>query len=308
MALSTKTAQQAWDRVQEDLGLDINSPAYAFRFSDQNEADRTVIGSVYDLVAPFYKKRVTLVPSTVGAYYVSGASWDVDLLRLTATMNRNFASTDVGCIVVFRDGDDIYMGTVESFVSTTVVELSGDNLPAADIAALEDVILAKTGLTSDTASLSSVDMARAGQEVTLNLFSTLVTGTSAIRTKEATPEEIATFRSADNRNKNMILFALSGNAIYLAKGSSVGSTYGTLTLEYPGWPTAVTTDASLKDVPDGSIYELCILQWEKMIRRRLGIPEPDLTKEIQTHIENVYGAFGRSLSFETRKEKIAKLI
>jgi len=307
MSLSTKTALEAWDRVQQDLGLSINSPAYPFRFSDQNEADRTVIGSVYDLVAPFYKTQVTLVPSTVGAYYVSGASWDVDLLRLTATMNRDFAASDVGCLVVFRDGNDIYLGTVNAFVSVTVVELAGDNLPAADIAALEYVLLSKTAPTSDIASLSSVDMARAGQEVSLNLFSSLTTSTSAVRTKEATIEEIKTFRASGNQNKNLILFSLSGNNLYLAKGSSLTS-YGTLTLEYPGWPTRVTTDASVKDVPDGSIYELCILQWEKMLRRRLGMAEPELTKEIQTHIENAYTAFGRSLTFEARKEKIAKLI
>lgn len=305
--LSTKTALEAWDRVQIDLGLDANSPAYAFRFSDQNEADRTVIGSVYDLVAPFYKKQVTLVPSTVGAYYVSGASWDVDTSELTATMNRDFASTDVGCLVVLRDGTDIYLGTVEAFVSVTVVQLSGDNLPAADIAALEDVLLAKTAPTSDIASLSSIDMARAGQEVGLNLFTTLTTSTSPVRTKEATIEEIQTFRPADNRNKNLIRFALSGNSLYLAKGSSLAS-YGTLTLEYPGWPTAVTSDSSLKDVPDGAIYELSILQWEKMIRRRLGIPEPELRSEIQQHISNAYTAFGRSLSFEARKEKLNRLI
>ena len=306
MALSDITVTEAWDRVRSDLKLTQNNPAYPFRFSDLNESIRMIVGLFYDLMASFYEQTTTLVPSTVGAYYVSGASWDVDLNRLTATMNRDFAASDVGCEVMFLDGSSVYLATVSAFVSVTVVELTGDNLPAADIAALEYVLLAKTAPTSDIASLSSIDMMRQGQQVRLKLFSSLITSTSAVRTKPATIEEIKIFRASANQNKNLILFALSGNNLYLAKGSSLTS-YGTLTLYYPGMPLDVTADASNLDIPKGTPYELAIMQWEKTLRRRNGMPEPDLTKEIQTHIQNLYRTYGAEISATDEKERINKL-
>lgn len=306
MALSTKTAKEAWDRVQEDLGLNANSPAHAFRISDQNEAIRMIVGLFYDLMASFYESSTTLVPSTTGARLVSGGSWTASTNRLTATMNRDFAASDVGNFIAFTDDSNEYGGVVSAFVSTTVVELSGDNLPTSNLATLTQIILLATSPTSDVASLSSIDMMRSGQQIRMKLFSSLTTSTSAIRTKPATVEEIKVFRASANQNKNVIIFALSGNNLYLAKGSSLSS-YGTLTLFYPGMPINVTDDDSEWDIPDGTPYELAIMQWEKILRRRLGMPEPDLTKEIQTHIQNMYATFGGELSAEVQKEKAAKL-
>lgn len=293
-----------WGRVEQDLPIDVNSSAYIFRIQDMNEAVRMVIGLFYDLLSTHYRKSYLPNVPTSGAYGVSGMSWVAATKRLTATMNRVFATSDEGSLISFRIGTSIYIATVLTRISDTVVVLDG-TLPAADNT-VDSVLLGATGPVSDSVNLASLDMMRTGQQITVAVSSSLTTATSAVRTKAATIEQLKNFRSSALENKNTIVFALVGSTLNLAKGASLSS-YGTLTVFYPGMPVNITADTDSLDIPDGPAYELAVLQLEKVIRGRLGIKQPDLTKEIEGHIRSLYNTFQGEISAEVLKEKLTKL-
>lgn len=303
MALSNRwTADKIWREAVVDIGESAWGVVLPFeRFNLINRAIETVVGQFYDLLAQSYMTEVTPVLSTTGKYYSSGASYDADTDTLTATMNESFASTDVGKVIVFREAANVYLGTILSYTSTTAVVVTGDNLPSADIATVDDVIVVGTTPTSDQISLEDLSIMRAGQQFRLELESTV---TEAIVYR--TTEELRTFRTTAAQNLKTIAVAFSGNILYLKKGTSLSS-YGTLTIRYPKLPDQVSAAGDYLDVPDGITMQLVTMYLRTLIYSRLKIVKEDNKGEIENMIRRMYNTFGAEVSAETVEEKVMML-
>jgi len=294
------TANEIWLEAFRDVGFDQNSPIVIERFQLVNRAVDKVATEFSGILWPSYMEQATIVTSTSGNFGVSGMSYVTLTSRLTATMNSSFVAADLGKMVVFRDVASVFVGTITVIVSTTVVTLSGNNLPAADIATVNAVQMAGTTITNDQASIAGIDLLRIGGELKFSLQSSLTNYIDAVSV-----HEIRTFRSGSIANVNRIIWAIEGDTILLARGTSLSS-YGTLTLHYPRFPTAVVADADLVDIPDGAPLSLAILHLEAIIARRLKVPV-NLRAEMQDQIRNIMQSYGLVVSSEEIEKRVAAL-
>lgn len=301
MALSRLwQTKEIWREAFRGVNFPQNDAIYNERFVLINRAVISTIGQFYDLVATSYMTSVTSVPSNDARYYVSGASWDADTNRLTVTMDTDFTATDVGKFVVFHDGTSGYAGTVSEFVSTTVVELEGDNLPSSDIATVDYVIMLATAPGGDTLNLSSLKIMRYGQQVAIDVQSSVTTTLEAV-----TLERLRKFRSSAAGDLKKIVWAFVGDNLYLDKGDSLSS-YGTLTIFYPKTPDEVTTDDDYLDVPDGPAIEIVIMKVRALVAERLNI-NIDQSAEMERLIRLMYQTFGAAIDDEAVKQKALAL-
>ena len=274
------------------------SEIYVGRFWLINRAIQTIVGQFYDLLSQSYMAETIATPSSTGKYYSSGASYDADTDTLTATMNANFASTDIGNLIIFREADSVYVGTILSVPSTTSVILMGDNLPSADIATVNDVIMAATTPTSDSISLASLPMMRTGQQIKLEVESTV---TDTVQYESTIGLKI--WRTTLPGNTKAIAIAFAGSTLYMKKGSLLDS-YGTLTIRYPKIPDDVSTDATYIDVPDGITVQLVIAYLRTLILNRLNVRRTDDSSQIEMLIAKMYQTFGQEASAEILKSKM----
>ena len=280
-----------------------NSAVYTERYDLINRVQELVQGMFADLVAEAYMTETTAVLSTTGKYYSSGASWDTDTDSLTATMDTSWASTDVGNLVIFRDGTSVYVGTITSRTSATVVVLTGDNLPAADIATVNDVMMAATTISGDSINVSSLKILRYGTQMNINLRST-------VTDQFDTLARSAFFKwdSTDPRKRNTIAWTLIGTTIYLNKGSDVSS-YGTITIEYPSLPTVVSADGDTVDLLDGAMAQIGLNVLRAKIQRRLQLPIPEGDKnDTRELITMLYNSFNQDVKKELVEQKLESLL
>lgn len=303
-ALSTKyTVADFWKQAIFDIpeGKASQLPDFT-RYELINRVEEVVQGQFADVVAEAYMDYTTMVPDpTAGKYYVSGASWDVDLMQLTATMDTNFTSADVGKFVVFNNGATVYCGTIISRQSNTVVTLQGDNLPAADIVTVTYVLVLNTLPSGDTLDVSSVKLLRYGNQLNLQLRSTL-TNTVVNFPREGFPGFITT-----GKNRNTIIWALVGTTLYLKKGDSL-STYGTLTLWYPRLPLTVSADTDNIDLLDGAMIQIGIVVLRNLIARRLDLPIDTDKEQLRELVVALYNSMKGSVSKEELKSKVEALL
>ena len=302
MALSDKTAAYFWREAVRDINVDIEPLAFE-KYNLINRTQEMVQGMFADLVGEAYLKETTAVLSTTGKYYVSGASWVASTNSLTATMDTAWASSDVGNLVVFRDGTSVYVGTITSRTSGTVVVLAGDNLPSADIATLEDVLMAATTLTGDSLNISSLRLLRYGTQLNVTIRSTV---TDQIETlpRESFPK----FNTTSPQNRNKIAWMLVGDTVYLSKGSSLSS-YGTITIQYPALPTDVTSDSDYVDLLDGNMLQIGIAMLRAKVQRRLSVPIPDEDKrDVRDLVMMLYNSFGQDVKKELVEQKLESLL
>ncbi len=272
---------------------------YVDRLNLMNRHIQMVIGQFYDLVKISYMTPVTPVISSSGRYSTVGGTWVASTNTLTITMNSNFASSDVGNLIVFRVSASVYVATIQSRTSNTVVVLTGDNLPSSN-QTVDYAIMAATTLTSDAISIASLRMARAGQQIGLELESTV---TTSIR--YMTSLEINMWRTSEEGNSNSIAVALSGTTLLLKKGSELSS-YGTLTLRYPKVPDSLATEDDYADIPDGVIPEIVIISLRSAIARRLG-KKTDEQPQLEALIRKLYQTFNMEVDAEVLKEKAQAL-
>jgi hypothetical protein len=303
MALSAiYTVDDFWREAVRDMG-DIHNVLSFEKFNLVNRACQLTQGLMADVVAESYIRETTAVLSTTGKYYVSGASWDVDANRLTATMDTVWASTDVGNLVVFRDGTSVYIGTITAWVSTTVVTLTGDNLPSADIATLEDVLMAGTTITNSQIDISSLRLLRYGTQLNLNLKSTI---TNQFETLPRS--SFNAWSESKPQNRNTIAWTLVGTGLYLKRGSSLSS-YGTITIEYPSLPTTVTTTTEYVDLLDGAMVQIGIATLRANIQRRMNIPITESDKnDVGKLITALYNSFNQDIKKEFVEQKLESLL
>lgn len=303
MPLSQKTAGEFWREAVEDLGdIPVSAPHFS-KYLLINRAQEMVQGMFADLVGEAYMRESTPVLSTDGKYYSSGASWDADTNYLTATMSTSWASTDVGNIVIFRDSSSVYVGWVYEWISTTVVKLSGDNLPTADIATVNDVLMAGNTITNGQIDISTLRMLRYGTQLNINLKSTV---TNSFETLSRASFNAWNTTAPQNRNK--IVWTLVGTSLYLKKGSSLSS-YGVLVIEYPSLPEEVSLDTDKIDLLDGTMMQIGIATLRAMVQRRLSLPISEADKEAtQKLIYQLYTSFNQDINKELVEQKLESLL
>lgn len=302
MALSNKTAGYFWREAARDL--DVETPLFAFeKYNLMNRVQELTQGMFADIVAESYIRETTAVLSTTGKYYVSGASWDADTNQLTATMDTVWSSSNLGNLVIFRDGTSVYIGTITAWVSTTVVTLTGDNLPTADIATVSYVMMAGTTISNSQIDISSLKLLRYGTQLNLNLKSTI---TNQFETLSRS--SFNAWSSTVPQNRNKIAWTLVGTGLYLKRGSSLSS-YGTMTLEYPSLPTAVTGDSDYIDLLDGMMVQIGIISLRSKIQRRLGKPTDETDRsEAKELINALYNSFNQDIKKEFVEQKLESLL
>lgn len=307
MALSTEYTSIDFFRqaVSEISQFKQNSKIFTQRFDLINGTQEAVQGQFADLVAEAYMTDATPVLNEVGKYYTSGASYVAATKRLTATMaETGWAVTDVGNMIMFRDGANIYVAEISQRISTTVVVISGDNLPAADIAAVSDVLMAATGVDgSSPIDISSLRMLRYSNQLGLRLESTA--------TKYVIPLDPVAFQKFQPSawsNKDKIGWMLQGNKLLVKLGSSLASG-GTLKLWYPRLPYVITTDSEYVDLLDGAMVQIGILVLKTRIQKRLNLPvQPETVQEMQDKIGLLYNSFSGNIKKEEIQSKVEALV
>lgn len=287
-----------WTDSSFDIGSPQNDPLYVNRIGLVNRAQRAVLGLFYDVMAPAYKDSEMILTDVNGNYYSSGASYIAATRTLTATMASSFTSSDVGKLVMFRYGLLVYLCTVQSYVSATSVVVQGANLPAADIATVNDVLMATTTLSGDSLDISSLRTMMTGQQVGL-----IVECSETTLVEPITLERYKTWDSSNPANLNKVVYCLVGSTLLLKKGTSIAS-YGTLTIYFSGVQNLGTLDGDMVDLPDGPAIELCLIKL-KQIRyeqyNQLGIDvKPLANTEAQTQelVSGLYRIFNRQEAAE----------
>ncbi len=302
MALSKNwTYAKFWREAALGKEYDPTNNLHLARFEIINRSVECTANAFYDLMAIVYMTAVTILPDTTGRYYVSGASWDATLNRLTATMNTSFGSGDVGKVIMFRVGALVYIGQVNAFVSTTVVGVTGSNLPTSN-QTVDYVLLAATTPTGNTVYISDLKYMRSGQQIRLELEST---ATQFV--KNVSSYEVRTFRSSAGENIDRVVWALSGEELLLAKGDNL-ATYGTFTLRYPRTPINGTAETDFIDLPDGAPIEIALMKTRLIIAELGGPPAPaDTESRMKAYIEVLYKTYGGEITAETVVEKVKAL-
>ncbi len=297
-----------WTDSSFDIGSPQNDPLYVNRIGLVNRAQKAVLGLFYDVMAPAYKDSEMVLTDVNGNYYSSGASYVAVTRALTVTMNAVFTSADVGKLVMFRNGALVYLCTVQSYVSATSIIVQGANLPAANIATVNYVMMAATTLSGDSLDISNLRMMMTGQQVGL-----IVECSETTLVEPITLEKYKTWSPSNPSNINKVVYCLVGSTLLLKKGMNISS-YGTLTIYFSGIQNLGTLDADMVDLPDGPAIELCLIKL-KQIRyeqyNQLGMPvKPlsDTSAQTQELVTGLYRIFGRQeIAEDVVQDKIRAL-
>lgn len=299
MALSLDyTVQTYWTEALRDAVAGKSVVVADFeKYNLINRSQDNVSGLLYDLGSRSYIDTTTAVPSSTVKYGTTG-SYVVATKLLTATLNANFLAGDEGNMIVLRSGTNGYLGTIDAINSTTIVRLIGDGLPTSDQASFDTITVLATTPTGSTVSLARLRMMRTGQQIALEVESTV---TEEIEVMETIA--LRHFNTTAVQNRNKIAYALSGNSLYFKKGSSLSS-YGTITIRYPRVPLRVTADVDYIDIPDGIAVQLGIMNLSTLIARRSNVEVNERTKqEILALTQSLNSMFGRQFNITQLKEK-----
>lgn len=305
MPLSQDTTALAFfNAAVRDLKLDPNT-LYPERYALVNRAIKTIATLFADILSQSYMEEALLVSDTTGRYSTATGTFTYTTLLLTITMNTSFSSSDVGKLVMFRVGSSVYVGTVTAYVSTTSVTVGGANLPTSDQTVDYAMIVSSTPV-GDVAPLVGIRMMRTGPQVKCVLEST-----STSRVKNISVEEYRTWSTTTFQNRSMVVWAFSGEKLWLSKGSDVSS-YGTLVFRYPRIPIEVRNNTDKIDIADGAATELALLKLKQLMAERINIPIkqliPAFEQQIQVYVVALYRTFGSEISLEISKEKVQALI
>jgi hypothetical protein len=303
MALSNiYTAKLFWNAATREIkAYKQNDLVYNERFNLINQACLMTQGLVSDIVAEAYKKDTTAVLSTTGKYGTTG-TFTSATNALVATMSSSFSSADVGNMIILRTGTTVYIATIQSYVSATSVILYGDNLPSVDVASFDTITMAGTTPTGTTVSISSLRLLRFNSQLRLQLISTATENVN-VELSESFPR----WRTSASQNLNSIIWCLVGTNMFLNKGDSVSS-YGTLTIRYPGLPDLVTLDTDYVDLIDGIMVVTGIMVLKTLIEKRLGVQVSNNGTTIVENVQAMYRSAGNEVSKEIIKAKVESLL
>lgn len=290
------TVDAFWTEAVRDLG-NVHNVLKFEKFNLVNRACQLAQGLMADVVSESYITDTVVMNSTTGKYGTTG-TFVAATGVLTATMDTGFSASDLGNMVILRSGTSVYVGTIHSRTSATVVTLTGDNLPTSDQASFNTITMATTTPSGTILDFSSVSMLRYGSQLNLQILST------------STDQVVCYPREGFNRwdntlatNRNTIIYTIVGTSVRLDKGSSVSS-YGTITFRYPRIPYTVSLTTEYVDLLDGSMVQVGIMLLRGMIQKRLSLPIDVDKNAIAEQIVAVY----RSLNGEVKKEEVESKI
>jgi hypothetical protein len=288
--------------ARRDLDVDINSSLYVSRANIIHMGIHTTVSLFYDILANAYMTPVTILPDTTGRYSSSGTGSYAFATRLLtfATMNTSFGSGDVGKYITFRVGALVYSGQISRFVSTTVVEISGHNLPSSNVT-VDYVLLASTTPTGNLISIADLPIMRTGNQLRLELEST---ATKDVLLKSSA--ELRSWRNDSPMNASQVVWALSGAEILLDKAADL-STYGTFTLRYPRVPMKALANTDKLDISDGAPVEIALIATKKRMGQMLGRQAEDFSNQLTGLITSLLRVSGAQVSGEIIKEKLIAL-
>jgi len=106
-------------------------------------------------------------------------------------------------MVVLRSGTSIYIGTIISYTSATVVTLDGDNLPETNQATFDTITMAGTTLTGNVLDFSAVSMLRYGNQLNMQILSS-VTNNVEVFSRAGFPK----WSTTAAKNVNTIIYAV----------------------------------------------------------------------------------------------------
>jgi len=301
------TVKDFFDHATRDLkNFPENNAVYNERFVLVDRASMVAQALFADVVSEAYLDATTAVLSNDGKYGNTTASYASATKYLTVTLTgANWASTDEGNLVMFHDGASVYTTQISQRISNTVVKLSGDNLPATDIASVDYVIMSATSPTGDVINLSSLRVLRYGSKLRLDVSSTATTVVDSI-----TVSAYNKFRNTAQQNLNKIVWMTTGDYLYLKKGWSLGS-YGTLTIQYSRLPLQRTADTDYVDLLDGAMAEIGIIILKNIIADRVEGVQVDKDKDkesLNKLITALYRAQGGEIAKELKQQKIESIL
>jgi hypothetical protein len=307
MALSRNwTYADFWRSAYVDDAFDPNNAVWFLRHKLMDEAIEFTATLFYDLMGIRYLTDVTIVPDTTGRYSASSTGTFTAATKTVTfvNMNTNFGSGDPGKIMMFRVGALVYVCRVTAFVDADNVTVDGNNLPSTN-QTIDYILLASTPPTGVGSYISTwigdLKIMSVGQQIR-----TFLESSSTVNVDNVDITAVINYRSSADANKNRLVWALSGENILLAKGSSL-STYGTLTLRYPRVPYVWTADTDYIDLPDGAPVNIAILKLKSMVQDRMGRQKTDYSPQLEGLIQTLYRTFGGEASAEVLREKIKAL-
>jgi hypothetical protein len=280
----------------------IDEVAWTQRFEIINMIQYKVASEFYGLMYGAYHTMVILQQDTAGRVG-TGGTYTVATTTLNVTgLSSNFLSSDVGKLITFTDGTLTYCGFISAFLSSTSVQVQGNDLPVSNIAALTSVIVVSTVVSSDAVSISGIDMMRTGEQVNIDMQSTLTSSIEAVGL-----EALRFFRNMSAQNRNRIVYSLMGDRILLSNGINLTG-YGTLTIAYPRSPIPVQQDADYIDLLDGGIINLAMLLLKKHLSERFYHEKRDYMAEAQVILADIYKNHDAVLKAQIVQEKALVLM
>ena len=168
-----------------------------------------------------------------------------------------------------------------------------------------DYMTESSGLTvtSDAADISTLRIARGGNQARMVLTST------ALANRVCRPlslQALKTWRPAAKQNAKNIVWCLDGQRLLLRKGNSVTS-YSTVKLHYPALPTEATTTTDKVDLPDGAPIELALKMLKKVLSERYTEKAEDHSSEVAMAVANIMNQYRVSASLEEVQDKVKAL-
>ena len=281
MALSRdSTAITLWREATRDLG-DVSGISQFEKYALVNRAVKTISGQFYDLMAISYMTSAYATLVGTAKYETVAAGTYVAATRILTmdTPSTSLdASEDIEKVVMFRIGTAVYLGWIESVVSTNAFVFKSTNYPATNGTPAE-VMICGTTLSSSVISLAGLRIMRSGANIRIELESSV----DGANIKFASTREVATFRNT-GINANTIIWALTGDSIVFALGASLAT-----------------------DLPDGTPIEISIIYLKGIMQQRMGMPKENNEARIEKLVGDMYRTFGQEASAEVIKEKVIAL-
>lgn len=302
MAISrTHTAKSIWREAVRDLiGYEGEKQVIDIeRFNVINRAQDQVAGMFYPLIKNQYITEQLVVIDTTGAYSTATGTFALATRTLAIAMNVNFASTDIGKMIVFRVAGAVYVGYIDSVTNTTTVILqNGNSLPVAN-ATVDYAIKIASVPSSDVIDISSLRIKNGSGDPDVVLQSTATRSVYGVSL-----DEYMTFRTTAAQNATKIVFHIADLKIYIKTGLA---SYGTLTLYYPRLPALMTADADAIDIPDGVPTTLLISLVKKTVADRLNVKGAFNPADMQSLVYDFWKAYDTSVTLQEIKDKMQAL-
>lgn len=293
------TVNSVWREAVRDFPADQQIPHY-MALDIVNRAQSAVAGQFYDLMSQFYMTDATFSVSAAGSYSTASGTYTLATATLSIAMSTNFSASDVGKMIVFRMSSDVYIATVKTYLTASSVIVDGASLPSSG-GAVSYAILCPTSVTADYISIAAYRIMMTGQQVRMSIESSATSYVSSV-----SMDELRVWRSSAVQNKDRIVFSLSGEKIFLKKGTSLSS-FGTLTIHYPRVPALMTAMTDYVDIPDGAATGLLISTVRSMVAPRIGIQLQDQTNDIAQKVQAMYSTFAQEASAEEIIKKVQSL-